>query len=143
VSLLARLFALFVIVPLVELVLLIRLGQWLGVLATVALVVVTGAIGAALARREGLRTVRQIQADMKGGRFPAGRLLDGVLILLAGGLLLTPGILTDIIGFACIVPASRGWIKSRVAARVRRMVDTGRTNMTIYYDEPPPPGRAL
>jgi UPF0716 family protein affecting phage T7 exclusion len=90
-SLLARLLALFVVVPLVELVLLIRIGQWLGVLATVALVVVTGVIGAALARREGLRTVRQIQADMKGGRFPAGRLLDGVMILLAGGLLLTPG----------------------------------------------------
>jgi UPF0716 protein FxsA len=143
VTLLARLFALFVIVPLVELMLLIRLGQSIGLLATVAIVVVTGTIGAILARREGLRTVRLIQADMKSGRFPAGRLLDGVLILLAGGLLLTPGILTDMVGFACIVPASRGWLKRLVAARVRRMVDSGRTNVTIYYDEPPPPGRAL
>jgi UPF0716 protein FxsA len=142
-TLLARLLALFVVVPLVELVLLIRIGQWIGVLATVALVVVTGIAGAALARREGLRTVRQIQADMKGGRFPAGRLLDGVLILVAGGLLLTPGILTDIVGFACLVPGSRNWLKNRVAARVRHMVESGRTNVTIYYDEPPPPGRAL
>jgi UPF0716 protein FxsA len=142
-KLLGRLLALFVIVPLVELVLLIRLGQWLGLLPTIAIVVITGVVGAALARNEGLRTLGRIQSDLKSGRFPVGRLLDGGLILFAGGLLLTPGILTDVVGLSLLVPGSRGWIKGLVAARVRRMVEAGRTNLTIYYDEPQPPGRSL
>jgi hypothetical protein len=108
-KLLGRLLALFVIVPLVELVLLIRLGQWLGLLPTIAFVVITGVIGAALARNEGLRTLGRIQSDLRSGRFPVGRLLDGGLILFAGGLLLTPGILTDIVGLSLLVPGSRGW----------------------------------
>jgi UPF0716 protein FxsA len=142
-KLLGRLVALFVIVPLVELALLIRIGQSVGLLPTVALVVVTGIVGAALARREGLRTFLAMQADLRGGRFPVGRLLDGVLILVAGGLLLTPGILTDILGFALLVPGSRGWFKRLVAGRARRMVESGRASITLYHDEPPPPGRAL
>jgi UPF0716 protein FxsA len=144
VSLLARLLALFVIVPLVELVLLIRVGQWIGTLPTVLLVVLTGAVGAALARREGLRTLARMQADLHGGRFPVGRLLDGAMILAAGALLLTPGVLTDALGLAMLMPGSRGRIKALVAGRIRRMVETGRANLTVYYDdEPPPPGRAL
>jgi UPF0716 protein FxsA len=143
VKLLGRLLALFVIVPLVELILLVRLGQWVGLLPTIGLVVLTGVAGAALARREGLRTLWLIQADVRSGRFPVGRLLDGALILLAGGLLLTPGVLTDIVGLAMLVPGSRGWIKVRLGSHLRRMVESGRASLTVYYDEPPPPGRAL
>jgi UPF0716 protein FxsA len=142
-KLLGRLLALFVIVPLVELVLLIRLGQWIGLLPTVAVVVITGVAGAALARREGLRTLFSMKSDLRSGRFPVGRLLDGMLILFAGGLLLTPGILTDILGFALLVPGSRGWFKRLVAGRVQRMVESGQASITLYHDEPPPPGRAL
>jgi UPF0716 protein FxsA len=142
-KLLGRLVALFVIVPLVELALLIRIGQWIGLLPTVALVVITGVVGAALARREGLRTFFSMKADLRGGRFPVGRILDGVLILVAGGLLLTPGILTDILGFALLVPGSRGWFKRLASERVRRMVESGHASITLYHDEPPPPGRAL
>lgn len=142
-KLLGRLLALFIIVPLVELVLLIRVGQWIGTLPTVLLVVLTGAVGAALARREGLRTLGLMQADLRGGRFPVGRLLDGAMILAAGALLLTPGVLTDLLGLAMLLPGSRGWIKGLVAGRIRRLVETGRANLTLYYDEPPPPGRAL
>jgi UPF0716 protein FxsA len=140
---LGRLMALFVIVPLVELVLLIRIGQSLGTIPTVALVVLTGLAGAALARREGLRTLTLIRRDLSGGRFPVGRLLDGAMILAAGALLLTPGVLTDVLGLALLVPGSRGWLKGLLASRVQRMVESGRTNLTIYYDEPPPPGRPL
>jgi UPF0716 protein FxsA len=133
---LARLMILFVVVPLVELALLIRVGQWLGVLPTVLLVLVTGVAGAALARREGVRTVGQIQADLRQGRFPMGRLLDGFMILLAGGFLLTPGLLTDVVGLSMLVPASRAWIKRLLAGRIRQLVESGRTNVTIYYDPP-------
>jgi UPF0716 protein FxsA len=139
---LAWLAAAFVIVPVAELALLIRLGQWAGLLPTLLLVVATGVLGAALARREGLRTLLRIRADLRGGRFPMGRLLDGVLILFAGALLLTPGVLTDLVGFALLVPGSRGALKRLVAGRIRRMVETGQAQLTVYYDEPPP-GRPL
>jgi UPF0716 protein FxsA len=132
----ARLVILFVVVPLIELALLIRVGQWLGLLPTVAIVLVTGLVGAALARREGLRTLTQIRAELGSGRFPMGRLLDGVMILFAGALLLTPGLLTDLFGMALLVPVTRSWLKQGIGARVRRLVETGRTNVTIYYDPP-------
>ena len=139
---LAWLTAAFVILPVVERALLIRLGQGAGLLPTLLLVVATGVLGAALARREGLRTLLQIRSDLRGGRFPMGRLLDGVLILVAGALLLTPGVLTDLVGFAFLVPVSRGALKRLVAARVRSMVETGQAQLTVYYDEPPS-GRPL
>jgi UPF0716 protein FxsA len=68
--------------------------------------------------------------------------VDGVLILFAGALLLTPGVLTDLVGFALLVPGSRGALKGLVAGRIRRMVETGQAQLTVYYDEPPP-GRPL
>lgn len=131
-----KLLVLFVVVPLIELALLIRIGQSIGLLTTVAIVVLTGVVGAALARREGLRTVWQIRTELAAGRFPVGRLLDGLMILVAGGLLLTPGILTDAVGLALLVPGTRNLLRDRVAERVRRMVASGRSNVTIYYDPP-------
>jgi UPF0716 protein FxsA len=71
-----------------------------------------------------------------------GRLLDGVLILFAGALLLTPGVLTDLVGFVLLVPGWRGSLKRLVAGRIRRMVETGQAQVTVYYDEPPS-GRPL
>jgi UPF0716 protein FxsA len=142
-KLLTRLLALFVFVPIVELALLIRIGQWLGLLPTVLMVVVTGVVGAMLARREGLRTVNRMRQELSGGRFPVGRMLDGALILFAGGLLLTPGVLTDVVGLALLAPLSRGWVKRLLAERVKAAVAAGRTSVTIHYDDPPPPGRAL
>jgi UPF0716 protein FxsA len=142
-KLLTRLLALFVFVPIVELALLIRVGQWLGLLPTVLMVVVTGVVGAMLARREGLRAVNRMRQELSGGRFPVGRVLDGALILFAGGLLLTPGVLTDIVGLALLAPVSRGWVKRLLAERVRAAVAAGRTSVTIHYDDLPPPGRAL
>jgi UPF0716 protein FxsA len=142
-KLLTRLLALFVFVPIVELALLIRIGQWLGLLPTVLMVVVTGVVGAMLARREGLRTVSRMRQELSGGRFPVGRMLDGALILFAGGLLLTPGVLTDVVGLALLAPLSRGWVKRLLAERVKAAVAAGRTSVTIHYDDPPPPGRAL
>jgi UPF0716 protein FxsA len=136
-KLLGRLLALFVVVPLIELVLLIRIGQWIGLLPTIAMVVLTGFVGALLARREGLRTLWQIRSDLAAGRFPVGRLLDGVLILVAGALLLTPGVLTDVLGLSLLVPTVRQSVKRLVGDRVRRLVTAGRANVVLYYDEPP------
>jgi len=95
----ARLLLLFIVVPIVELGLLLKLGEWMGALPTLGLIIATGALGAYLARRQGLGVLRRAQAETEAGRLPAGELLEGLLILVAGAVLMTPGVLTDAFGF--------------------------------------------
>ncbi|MCP3919490.1 MAG: FxsA family protein [bacterium] len=121
--------ALFVLVPTIELALLIEVGQRIGTLATLGLIAVTGVVGASLARTQGLGVIGRLQADMTDGRMPADALLDGVLIMCAGAVLLTPGLLTDAGGFLLLVPAFRGWLKKRVRARLERAVSEGRAHV--------------
>jgi UPF0716 protein FxsA len=88
-----KLLLLFIVVPIVELIVLIQLGGLIGTLATIGIIVITGALGASLARWQGLSVLRQIQLDVAAGRLPAGSLVDGVIILMAAALLVTPGLL--------------------------------------------------
>ncbi len=119
-----RLLLLFTIVPLVELALLIEVGKRIEVGPTIALIVVTGVIGAALARHEGLRTLGKIQSDLAGGRLPGDRMIDALLILVAGALLVTPGIITDVIGFLLLLPPARAIVRNRLKARFRAKFTT-------------------
>jgi len=114
-----RLLVLFTVVPIVELLLLVELGRHVGLAPTLALVLGTGILGAALARWQGLATLRRIQADMEAGRVPTGPLVDGLLILVAGAVLLTPGLLTDLLGFALLVPAIRQLVRRRLSRAFR------------------------
>jgi UPF0716 protein FxsA len=114
-----RLLLLFTTVPLVELALLLWVGARIGVLPTVALILVTGVAGASLARLQGLATWRRFQAALAAGRLPGSELLEGLIILVAGALLLTPGILTDAAGFLLLVPPARRWIVGRAEVRLR------------------------
>ena len=102
-----RLFLLFTIVPLVELIFLIEIGRRIGVAATILIVLGTGISGAYLARSEGLRVLRGIMDDLSVGIIPADGLLHGLLILIAGALLITPGFLTDISGILLLIPFIR------------------------------------
>lgn len=122
---------LFVGVPLVELALLIQIGQRIGTLATLALIVFTGLLGAYLARRQGLAVARQVRAEMADGRIPAGPVVDGVLILVAAAVLMTPGVLTDLFGFFCLVPACRGWLKGHLRKRLERAVRRGDLGVSV------------
>jgi UPF0716 protein FxsA len=122
---LARLAFLFVVVPLLELVLLVQLGRWVGLWPTLALVLTTGIAGASLARAQGLRTLAAFQGELTAGRLPSGPLLDGLAVLVGGAFLLTPGLLTDVVGFSLLIPASRGWIRRRVVESLRRMQSEG------------------
>lgn len=122
---LARLALFFVIVPLVELALLLRIGQWVGLWPTLALVVVTGVAGAGLARAEGLRTLRAFRRETVAGRLPGRSLLDGLAVLVGGAFLLTPGLLTDIAGFSLLVPTSRRWIQRRVRRWIEGRIEAG------------------
>lgn len=100
-------FLLFLLVPLAEIWFLIVVGGVIGALPTVALVVLTAVIGAALARYQGLVTLQRLQATLARGEAPAIEMLEGVLLLIGALLLLTPGFFTDALGFACLIPVTR------------------------------------
>jgi UPF0716 protein FxsA len=108
---LARLILLFTVIPIVELIVLIEIGSRLGTVVTLLLLLGTALLGAALARHEGLKTLRRVQSKLADGIMPDEELLDGVLILVAGVMLLTPGLLTDVWGVFLLVPASRRVVK--------------------------------
>jgi UPF0716 protein FxsA len=98
---------LFLFVPLLEIWLLIKVGSLIGALPTVALVVLTAVIGAALARYQGLATLQRLQSTLARGEAPAIEMVEGVILLLGALLLLTPGFFTDALGFACLIPPLR------------------------------------
>ena len=106
-----RLILLFTIVPLIELYLLIQVGKHLGAFHTIAIVFITGIFGGLLAGSRGLSIYRQIMMDLQNGIIPTDGLLDGLLILIAGALLVTPGLITDTLGFLVMIPVFRRWLK--------------------------------
>jgi UPF0716 protein FxsA len=115
-----RLLLLFTIVPLIELFLLVKLGTVIGIAPTILIVIFTGALGAWLARWQGLGVLRRVSEDLAAGRLPADALIDGLLILIAGAVLLTPGLLTDALGFVLLVPQGRAVVRRAVAARLEQ-----------------------
>ncbi len=117
-----RLAMLFILVPLVELYLLIQVGSIVGVEVTIGIVVVTGLVGAWLARFQGLKVLREIRARLSVGEMPADALIDGLLILVAGAVLLTPGLLTDALGFGLLIPRGRRIVRSLVRRRLPSQV---------------------
>lgn len=119
---LAWLILLFVGIPLVELFLLIRIAQVISPLPTLALVVVTGVVGASLARRQGMKTWARVQSDLSQGRMPTSEIVDALLIFIAGVVLITPGIITDVFGFCLLVPSIRASFKLRVAEHLRSRI---------------------
>lgn len=119
-----RLLALFTLVPLIELFLLVELGKRMGLVPTLALVLFTGVLGAALARSQGLRVLRQVQAEMARGALPAEALMEGLMIFIAGAVLLTPGLLTDLAGFFLLLPFGRRLIRQQVSRRLKRRFRT-------------------
>lgn len=108
---------LFLIVPLVEIYLLIQAGGAIGALNTMALVVLTAVAGAWLLRWQGLATLRRVQQSLERGELPETALVEGVLLLLAGALLLTPGFVTDAVGFVLLVPNARVALAQMVIQR--------------------------
>ena len=108
---LLKLFLAFTIIPIIEIYLLIEIGSMFGALTAVMLVILTGFLGAFLARMQGLQTFFRIQESLREGRMPSGDLLDALLIVIAGLVLLTPGFLTDSAGFLLLIPATRNFIK--------------------------------
>lgn len=119
-----KLILLFVVTPLVELAILVYLGTIVGVLYTILIVVATGLIGAFLARSQGIATFNQIRSRIEQGVLPGDELLQGMLILVGGLLLLTPGLITDLIGFLMIIPQTRNivvkWVRDLLQRKIQQ-----------------------
>ena len=119
---LIRLLLLMTIVPAVELWLLLQIGARIGTPETIWLIIMTGIVGAWLAKREGLSVIRKIQEEATEGLPPGDRLVEGLMVLVGGVLLLTPGVVTDLTGLMMIFPLSRKpiakiaktWLSARV-----------------------------
>jgi len=101
---------LFITVPLLEIYLLLKVSSHIGVMNTIALILLTAFIGTLLLRQQGLSTLARVQQTLNEGRLPAGALVEGLLLLVAGVLLLTPGFFTDAVGFFCLAPPCRQWL---------------------------------
>lgn len=127
-----KLLLLFIVVPAVELVLLIKIGQVIGALATGVLIVVTGIVGATLAKWQGLSVLQRLREETARGELPADSLLDGAFILVAGALLVTPGVLTDLFGFSCLVPPVRRVMKRVLLNRIRQAMEEGRMQVSMH-----------
>ena len=106
--------------PLIELVVLLEVGRYIGTARTVALVVVTAVAGSFFTSREGTRVLGRIRSQIAQGMLPSQALFDGALVLAGGLLLLTPGLITDIMGFICLIPASRALLQRGISRKVEQ-----------------------
>lgn len=127
-----RLGCLFVLVPVTELALLIWMGREMGVWPTLSLVVGTGFLGAALARREGMRTLIAIQQELAEGRLPTRSLLAGGAVLVGGAFLLTPGVLTDLAGFLLLFSPTRALVFRWVQRRMKTALTRGTLQTSVW-----------
>lgn len=131
---LTKLLLLFILIPTIELILLIQIGRWIGTLPTIGLIIFTGVLGAYLARRQGVQVLARLRAELQAGRLPAEPIFDGVIVLVAGAFLITPGILTDTAGFLCLIPATRRLIKRVIWSRLERAIQQGQIFTATYRD---------
>lgn len=120
-----RLFLLFAVIPVIEIYLLLKIGNLIGALPTVALLLAVSLTGAWLVRQQGFEIMRRIQAELSQGRLPAAELLDGAMVLVGGVLLMTPGFFTDFLGLFFLFPLTRNLIKQAVARWLQGRLKNG------------------
>jgi UPF0716 protein FxsA len=122
---LGRLLLLFLLTPAVELGLLIQVDKLIGFGPTIGLIIATGIAGSYLARREGLNTWQRLNKRLQSGDLPGKELVDGVIILVAGALLVTPGVLTDVVGFIGLLPPTRALVRKALLRRFQSKMEQG------------------
>jgi len=110
---------LFIAIPLIELALFMTLGEQLGIINTIAIIIITGFLGAKLTKSQGLKALSNFRQATASGQLPHKEITDGLMILVAGAVLLTPGFLTDAIGFALLIPQVRALLRSRLAEKLK------------------------
>ena len=119
---------LFVVMPIVEMIVILKVASYIGGWSTIGLVVLTAVVGMALLRRQGLSTLMSAQQKMETGEMPLKEMVDGIFLAVGGALLLTPGFVTDTIGFCCLLPGIRqlliGYVLRHVVSGVKVSVHT-------------------
>lgn len=128
----ALLFLLFTVVPFVELFLLIEIGKHVGAAPTVGLVILSGLVGAALARHEGVRVWRSWRTSLAGGRLPEEGIVSGLLVLVGAVLLIAPGVLTDLTGILLMLPPVRRAVAEAIRRRIARKLRDGTLRVVRY-----------
>ena len=126
-----KLLILFIIVPVTELYILIEVGKRIGSLTTIGIIIFTGILGAYLVKNQGFMILKKIQNDLNDGIMPGDSLIQGAIILAGGILLLTPGFVTDTVGFIFLIPASRNVLKKYLLKWLKGKIAEG----NIYYNE--------
>ena len=124
-----RLLILFITIPAIELLLFLYLGSRIGIGTTFAIIIATGFLGAYLTKSQGLKALKNYQDTISQGKLPHEAVLDGLMILVAGAVLLTPGFLTDTIGFTLLVPAARKWVRGLLSQYLKGRVSVVGANM--------------
>lgn len=127
---------LFIVMPIVEMTILIKVGAVIGALNTIGLVLLTAVIGAALLRQQGLSTLLRANQRLNSGELPAKEVAEGLILAVGGALLLTPGFVTDTIGFLCLLPGSRHWLAGQA---LKRMVVAGQSGSFSFSAGQKPP----
>jgi len=126
-----KLLILFVIIPVTELYILIEVGKRIGSLTTISIIIFTGILGAYLVKNQGFMILKKIQNDLNDGIMPGDSLIQGAIILAGGILLLTPGFVTDTVGFIFLIPVSRNVIKKYLLKWLKGKIEKG----NVYYKE--------
>ena len=144
--------ALFIVIPLIEIAVIIQVGQWLGVVNTIGLLLLISVVGAWLVKRQGLGVWRRIRDQQQAGQVPAAAVFDGALILVAGVLLLFPGFVTDAFGLLLLLPPVRAGVRALLRRRFTRRVQVVRSVRTATWSRserpwasspPPEPPRSI
>ena len=113
------LFVLFIIIPIIEITVIMQVGALLGVWPTIAIVILSAWLGAKYVRQQGLATLQSVQTKMAQGEMPSGEIVTGLMLLVAGVLLVTPGFVTDIFGLLLLVPSVRTGIANQVQKHIK------------------------
>lgn len=123
-----RLLLLFTLIPIIEVFLLLEMSEHFGLLASIIIVLGTGIVGAWLAKLQGFLALNALRGELVQGRLPADKVIDGVLILIAGVVLITPGILTDIVGLSLLLPPVRSAVRKFATAWLTKRVQVTTAN---------------
>ena len=124
---------LFIAVPVAEIIIYVQLGKLIGIPLTLVFIFGTGIIGVMLAKHQGLNTLTRARYEIAEGRVPGNHLLDGLLILLGAAFLITPGLLTDVLGFFLLIPYTRFTAREFLKRKLRKWINSGVINTYIRF----------
>jgi|SRR3954447_22578211 UPF0716 protein FxsA len=137
---LLALIVVFIVVPLAELYVIIQVGQAIGALPTIAILLLDSVLGSMLLRAQGRAVWRRFNEALAAGRMPHREVVDGVLVIFGGAFLITPGFITDVVGVVLLLPPTRALVRAWLARRLARRVSVGVVDGTAT-ERHDPPGR--